>query len=83
MNSHISTARYAIRVEHRLGPPAAALFPELECSPEADSTLMTGTLPDQSALHGILTRIRDLGLVLISVTRMDNPEEPFETRIGT
>ncbi len=36
-------------------------------------TLLTGPIPDQSALHGILNRIRDLGLELLSVCRM--PEE--------
>ena len=34
-------------------------------------TVLRGAFPDQPALHGILTRIRDLNLVLISVTRLD------------
>ena len=34
---------------------------------EGDETLLSGTLPDQAALHGILERVRDLNLTLISV----------------
>ena len=42
---------------------------------EGNETLLSGRLPDQTALHGLLERIRDLNLVLVSVTRGD-PSEP-------
>jgi len=35
---------------------------------EKDVTLLSGSLPDQAALHGLLERIRDLNLTLISLT---------------
>jgi hypothetical protein len=35
-----------------------------------DTTLLAGVVADQAALHGILARIRDLGLPLLSVTRV-------------
>ncbi len=34
-------------------------------------TILTGRLPDQAALHGVIGKIRDLGIPLISVTRID------------
>ncbi len=34
-------------------------------------TILTGQLPDQTALHGVIEKIRDLGLNLISVNRID------------
>lgn len=36
---------------------------------EGDETLLSGALPDQAALYGLLERIRDINLTLISVTR--------------
>jgi len=39
---------------------------------DAGDTIITGTVADQAALHGLLRRIRDLGLPLISVIRIDN-----------
>ena len=35
---------------------------------EGDQTLLSGSMPDQAALHGLLERIRDLNLALVSVT---------------
>jgi hypothetical protein len=39
-------------------------------------TIITGSMLDQAALHGILNRIRDLGLDLISVRRLNAKDEP-------
>jgi len=40
---------------------------------EGDETLLSGMLPDQGALHGLLERVRDLNLTLISVTSESPP----------
>ena len=63
-------ARYAIRVAGRLTPRWAEWLEGLELRHEADgATLLSGSLPDQSALFGVLIKIRDLNLVLLSVER--------------
>lgn len=70
MNSHTQAALYEIRVERHLGPGLTALFPEFACKAVPDgTTILRGQLPDQAALHGVLARIRDLGLTIVSITR--------------
>lgn len=66
---------YNIQVERSLGPGIAALFPELTVVHTGDVTELRGAFRDQAALHGVLARIRDLGLTLVSVARIDSPEE--------
>lgn len=63
---------YRIKVEGRLGERWTEYFDGLTLTVEQDSdgstlTVLTGPVVDQAALHGILNRIRDLGLPLRSV----------------
>jgi hypothetical protein len=63
---------YQIRIEGHLGPSWADAFDGLSITPEDDGhTLIAGSVIDQAALHGLLRRVRDLGLPLVSVTPMD------------
>jgi len=64
-------ARYEIRVAGVLDDRWAAWFDGLQVSTQDEETVIAGLLADQSALHGLLTKVRDLGLCLISVRRLD------------
>jgi hypothetical protein len=63
--------RYEIRVADLLDSRWAAWFDGVALSRQGDETVICGLLADQSALHGLLTKVRDLGLCLISVRRLD------------
>lgn len=64
---------YQIRLKGHLGQQRMDWFEGLTISLEEDgNTLLSGFVPDQSALHGILRRIRDLGITLLSVNRVDS-----------
>ena|SRR5687767_3764157 len=61
---------YQVRIKGHLGPQWADWFGGLTITPEDNGdTLLTGPVVDQAALHGLLRKVRDLGLPLISVTR--------------
>jgi hypothetical protein len=65
-------ARYELRVQGVLDPRWSAWFDGLHVtSDQAGQTTITGPVTDQAALHGLLTKIRDLGLPLLSVRRLD------------
>ena len=59
---------YEIKIRGHLDPRWSEWFAGLKLTyPDADETLLSGSLPDQAALHGLLERVRDLNLTLISV----------------
>jgi hypothetical protein len=60
---------YEIRIEGRLDDRWAAWFEDLQIESEGQETVISGLVTDQSALHGLLAKVRDLGLCLISVRR--------------
>ncbi len=65
------SAHYEIRVEGVLDQRWTAWFEGLEIGCDDSQTVISGRVADQAALHGVLNRICDLGLVLISVRRSD------------
>jgi len=62
---------YHIRVQGNLDEKWSDWFDGFTITPQAnDETLLSGTVADQCALHGLLAKIRDLGLPLLSVERV-------------
>lgn len=66
---------YTIRVRGHLASHWADWFaPLIICNEPQGEAVLIGHLPDQAALHGVLARIRDIGLPLLSVS--SGPAEP-------
>jgi len=60
---------YEIKIKGHLDQHWSEWFADMKLTHlEGDVTLLSGPLPDQAALHGLLDRVRDLNLKLISVT---------------
>jgi hypothetical protein len=64
-------SRYRVVVRGGLGPSFASTFEELELASRGGETSLTGSFADQAQLHGLLDRLRDLGIPIVSV----NPVE--------
>ena len=64
-------SRYEIRVKGVLDGRWAAWFGGLQVASDGEETTISGPVADQAALHGLLTKVRDLGLFLISVRHLD------------
>lgn len=69
--------RYGIRIKGHLDDRWADWFEGMSITQENDgTTLLTGMVVDQAALLGLLRRVRDLGLSLISVIPLDRADSP-------
>jgi hypothetical protein len=67
---------YEIRIQGRLDDRWSAWLDGLDVSHAADgTTVLRGPVTDQAALHGLLHKLRDLGLPLLSVSQTD-PDRP-------
>jgi hypothetical protein len=73
---HHAHALYAIRLKGHLDDRWAGWFGDLTITREDNGdTVLTGPVIDQAALHGLLARVRDLGLPLLSVIRVEPSQE--------
>lgn len=71
IGSYVPPVQYEIRVTGHLDSRWEAWFDGLTLTRADDgTTALTGPIVDQAALHGVLTKLRDLGLPLVSVTQL-------------
>ena len=67
--------QYEIRVDGHLGTRWAAWFDGLAITSEGDgTTVLRGWVVDQAALHGLLQKLRDVGIPLISLTQVPSDQ---------
>ncbi len=65
---------YQIRIQGYLGPQWTEWFGDVTITlEEGGETLLSGPVVDQAALHGLLRKVRDLGMPLISAIRVKPP----------
>jgi hypothetical protein len=68
---------YEIRLKGHLDARWSAWFDGLNLTNEGDgTTAIRGPVPDQAALHGLLHKVRDVGLPLVAVNQIDRPDVP-------
>ncbi len=69
---------YQIRIKGHLDRQWTDWFEGLAITPEDNGdTLLTGPVVDQAALHGLLRKVRDLGMPLISVIQSEKGEQVY------
>jgi hypothetical protein len=69
--SYVPNVQYEIRVKGHLGSRWSAWFNGLRLTTEDDgTTVIRGPIADQAALHGLLNKLRDVGLPLVSVVQV-------------
>ena len=73
---HYNPGRYEIRLKGHLDSRWTAWFDGLTLTHDSDgTTIIHGPVADQAALHGLLQKVHDLGLPLVSVTQVQ-PDQP-------
>jgi hypothetical protein len=79
MDSMRTSVFYKIRVEGHIGDSWSSWFEGMTIHhEESGETVLSGPLVDEAALHGVLMKIRDLGLPLVEVRRIETGTKPAE-----
>jgi hypothetical protein len=78
---HDEPWQYEIRLKGHLDDRWVAWFEDLNLTREGNGeTLLTGSVVDQAALHALLRKVRDLGMPLLSVTRVRPGQDDTKAR---
>jgi hypothetical protein len=83
IGSYVPVVIYEIRVKGHLGTRWSAWFDGLSLTDEGDgTTVIRGPVADQAALHGLLQKLRDVGIALVSLREVpsDAPDAPRALR---
>ena len=73
---------YEIRAKGKLDARWSRWFADLQIVSQPDGEcLLTGPVADQAALYGVVSRMRDLGLVLVSLQRVPREKDPNRTTL--
>jgi hypothetical protein len=70
-HKYYGSTAYRIKLKGCLDPKWSDWFEQMAISTEGGETTLTGSVADQAALHGLLIRVRDLNLTLLSVERIE------------
>jgi hypothetical protein len=70
IGSGVEAHNFEIRIKGKLSEPVLSAFEGLHYSVHPIESVLTGPIPDQAALHGLLERIQSFGLELVEVRRL-------------
>ena len=71
----VNQSTYLIHIKEKISPQVLDWFEkEMVVTTDQNETIMACKIVDQSALHGVLSKIRDLNLTLISIAKVELPE---------
>jgi hypothetical protein len=73
-----TSAIYKIQVQGHLDSRWSDWFGGFEITACSEDTILTGSVPDQAALHGVLSKIAELGLIIIYVKHLNHKDDNYE-----